>query len=314
MRELPGRDADEFDWVRYEQAGVFTTAQAIGLIGRAALRRHLSQGRWRSICRGVLLSENGRLAQAQQLWVAVLVAGPGARLAGHTAAAEGGVRALVAEPIEVVVPAVRRCSDRLPKLPADMPGVRVHRTCVLPASHCQVGQPPRTTIARSVVDAASWASGEREAQLMILSACQQRRVDPAELRAVLELLPTARRRRLIKATIADVEGGATALSEVDFLALCRRHHLPAPDTQVHRTDADGRRRFLDAYWKAAHLHVEIDGSHHMSVRQWSDDQVRQNRIWLRGDRILRFPAWLVRTDPAAVAAQLREALDITAPQ
>jgi hypothetical protein len=35
---------------------------------------------------------------------------------------------------------------------------------------------------------------------------------------------------------------------------------------------------------------------------------RQNEIWIAGDRVLRFPAWLVHRRPAEVAAQIRTAL------
>ncbi|MEU4421342.1 hypothetical protein AB0F81_12010 [Actinoplanes sp. NPDC024001] len=291
---------------------MLTTAQAVDLVGRSALRRHLNQERWRSVCRGIVLTGNGQLTRSQQLWVATLAAGPGARLAGRAAATEAGVKGLAAEPLDVLIPAERHRSGRLARLPADMARVRVHRTSVLPAEHLQLGRPPRTTSARAVVDAASWAGGPRESQMIILSACQQRRVTPERLRAVLGRLPVLRRRRLIAATIADVEGGVGAHSEADFLTLCRRHSLPRPDMQEQRPDTTGRMRYLDAYWRAARLHVEIDGSHHMDVRQWSADMLRQNRIWISGDRILRFPAWLVRSEPAAVAAQLREAL-ATAP-
>lgn len=106
----------------------------------------------------------------------------------------------------------------------------------------------------------------------------------------------------------DALGGATALSEIDFVKLCRRHRLPEPDLQERRKDAGGRTRYLDAYWRKWKLHVEIDGAHHMDARHWGKDMLRQNEVWLEGDRVLRFPAFLVRTEPLAVVAQLRAAL------
>jgi very-short-patch-repair endonuclease len=139
-------------------------------------------------------------------------------------------------------------------------------------------------------------------------ACQQRRVLPGEVAEVLAVLPTVRRRRLMLTTLIDIEGGAAALSEIDFASLCRRYRLPQPDRKVHRTDFAGRRRYLDAYWPAHRLHVEIDGAHHMDAMQWAADMLRQNEVWIAGDRILRFPAWLIRADPATVADQLRAAL------
>ncbi|WP_246607494.1 endonuclease domain-containing protein [Paractinoplanes toevensis] len=287
---------------------MLTIPQAERLLGARTVRSHLRQRRWRRICRGVLLTENGQLRRDQQLWIAVLVAGHGARLAGAVAAAEGGVQGLRTEPIDVLVPAERGRTSRLPSLPADMLRVRVHRTTVLPRKHQQVGLPPRTTVARAVVDGAAWAGSEYEARDLIARAHQQRRVTVEELAVVLADLPRIRRHRRINLTIADLAGGATALSEIDLMALCRRRRIPVPDLQLARSDETGRIRFVDAHWTGARLLVEVDGSHHMEARHWTADMLRQNQIWLDGERILRFPASLVRSDPGAVAAQIRAAL------
>jgi very-short-patch-repair endonuclease len=308
MRDFPAADADDFEWLLFEQAGVITTQQAFGFLGRAAVRTNLAQQRWRRICQGVLLSENGRLWRDQQLWVAVLAAGDGARLSGASAATLSGVRGIRLEPIDVLVPASRNRTGRLAGLPSDMPEVRVHRTTILPAGHQRRSRPPCTTVARAVVDGASWASSDHEARVIVMNACQQRHVKPSSLRRVLADMPRVRRRQLIRTTVADIEGGAESLSEVDLVSLCRRFRLPRPVQQVARIDADGRRRFLDAYWPEARLHVEVDGAHHVAFGQWAADMHRQNQVWVRGDRILRFPAYVVRSKPAEVAAQLRAAL------
>jgi hypothetical protein len=292
----------------FEQSGVLTTAQAVGLVGRGVLRRHLRHGRWRRICRGVVATRNGELTPEQQQWVAVLVGGPDAMLAGAAAAAASGVRGLRVDPLAVLIPAARSASVLLPRLPPDMPGVRLYRSSVLPEEHRQVGRPPRTTIARSVVDAAAWARSDREARAVLAAACQQRRVTPGEILNVLSVLTRVRRRRLVRSTLTDIAGGALALSEIDFVGLCRRFRLPMPDLQERRRDADGRTRYLDAYWREWQVHVEVDGAHHMDVRQWAADMLRQNQVWIAGDRVLRFPAWLLRTRPADVAAQLHAAL------
>jgi very-short-patch-repair endonuclease len=288
------------------QCGVLRTEQAVTLLGRGRVRGHLRLGRWRRICPGVLLAGNGELTTVQQWWAAVLIGGAGALLAGTAAAAAGGVRGLSTEPIAVLIPAAR--NTRVPRLPPDMPGVRVYRSSVLPAEHRQAGSPPRTTMARSVVDAAAWASCDRAAQVILAAACQQRRVTPAKILDVLSVLTRVRRRAFIRSTVHDIAGGALALSEIDLLALCRRFGLPAPDMQRRRQDAGGRDRYVDAYFREGRLLVEVDGAHHMDVAQWSDDMLRQNRIWMSGERILRFPAWLVRSRPGEVAEQLRAAL------
>ncbi len=301
-------DDRSWDDIQHEQSGVVTSAQAVRSLGRGVVRSRLAQGRWRRICRGVLLTGNGRLHHDQQLWVAVLTAGTDAFLAGATAAAEHGVRLRHHRELHVLVPAERNATPMAGHLPDDMPPVRIHRTTVLPPAHRHAARPPRTSVARSVVDAAAWAGTDDAARTIIAASVQQRCVRPGDIRTVLTIQRRVRRRRLIDLTLADVEGGARALSEIDFLQLCRRHALPSPDLQQHRRDGYGRRRYLDAYWHAQRVHAEVDGAHHMEVEHWAADMLRQNALWIRGDRVLRFPAWLVRARPDEVAAQLRAAL------
>jgi very-short-patch-repair endonuclease len=200
----------------------------------------------------------------------------------------------------------------LQRLPPDLPAVFVHRTGVLPDSHVQVGDPTRTVMVRSLVDAAAWARTDDEARTIIAAGCQQRRVTSDELLEIVAQLPRARRRSLVVETARDAAGGATALSEIDFIRLCRRAKLPIPDLQERRTDASGRIRYLDAYWHLYRLHVEVDGAHHMDAGQWEADMRRQNDVWISGDRILRFSAWQVRHRPAEVIEQLQRALNLAA--
>jgi very-short-patch-repair endonuclease len=306
---LPGDGADELEWLLFEQSGVLTTAQAARLLSPGKVRHLVGTGRWRRWCRGVLVAHPAELNRQQQLWVAVLSVGGGAVLAGLAAAGEAGLRGFRAEPIDLLVPATRTTATARQRLRPGMPGVRVHRTGVLPPEHIQAARPIRTTTARALVDAAGWVRGEDEARSIIAAGCQQRLATPAEIVAVVERMPRARRRVLIVETARYAQGGATALSEIDFVRLCRRHRLPAPDLQERRRDAAGRTRFLDAYWREWRLHAEVDGAHHMAVRHWEADMTRQNDVWIAGDRILRFSAGQVRHHPAEVAAQVHRALE-----
>jgi very-short-patch-repair endonuclease len=114
----------------------------------------------------------------------------------------------------------------------------------------------------------------------------------------------------LAAAVADIGGGAEALSEIDFVRLCRRHGLPAPVQQLRR-DPSGRRRYLDATWRRADgrlVVVEVDGALHLAARRWWDDQLRQNELALADALVLRFPSVVVRTKERLVASQLRRAL------
>lgn len=301
-------EADDLTRTIFEQSGVLSVGQAERLAGRGIVRGHLTAGRWRSLCHGLVVTHNGKLDRQQHLWVAVLVAGAGAALAGPTALVEAGVRGLRERAIHILIPAPRNRSRRLPRLPAGMPPIRVVRTRFLPAEHLQAARPPRTTVARAAVDAAVWATRAGGARLALAAACQQGKVRPEEIFEVLAVRRGLPRLRMINATMLDIAGGAQALSEINLVELCRRFTLPAPDLQTKRKDASGRIRYLDAYWRRWRLHVEIDGAHHMDVAQWADDMLRQNQVWISGDRILRFPAALIRERPGLVAGQLDAAL------
>ena len=67
------------------------------------------------------------------------------------------------------------------------PGVVVHRTRTLTDGDIyRAVRPPCTTIARSVVDAASWASSADEARTVIAMVFQQRMTTLAEIAAVVD--------------------------------------------------------------------------------------------------------------------------------
>jgi Protein of unknown function (DUF559) len=162
--------------------------------------------------------------------------------------------------------------------------------------------------ARSVIDAAVWASSDDRARAIITAAFQQRLVDHAAMLAALSRFGRLGRRELITSTIHDAAGGSESIAEHDFLILCRCGRLPEPTRQVVTTDAAGRRRYRDAYFKEFAVHVEIDGGQHTEVRQWWADMQRQNAMGINGDRVLRFPAWALRNDPDRVLEQVRAAL------
>jgi hypothetical protein len=54
-----------------------------------------------------------------------------------------------------------------------------------------------------------------------------------------------RHRRRLTLFLADLAGGAEALSEVEFLRWCRRPAFPKPRMNV-RLDSAGQRQYLDA--------------------------------------------------------------------
>lgn len=301
-RALPSDDADELTWLLFRQEDVLSLQQARAHLTRKAIRHRVTTGRWRQAHRAVLVAHNGPVGPVQLRWIAVLAAGPTALLGGVTAAQAGGLRGFPRRVVHLLLPAATRRSP----LPA---GVLAHRTTHLPGSDVvPVAAPPRTTAARSIVDAAQWAPTDIQARAIVAAAFQQRLVGGDDLHEVVERMPRIRRRQLILSTATDAAGGAHSLGELDLLKLVRDAGLPEPTRQVVRRDSAGRRRYLDAYFEQWRVHVEVDGGQHLDPAHAWADMRRQNDLWVEGDRVLRFPAWVLRADPEAVIAQLRAAL------
>jgi hypothetical protein len=289
------------------QDGVLETRSALTYLSPGALRWRLESGRWQQPCRGVVVAHSGPLTDAQILRVAIVWAGRGAALAGLTAARLQGFRGFEekASPVHLLLPAARTARDTPPPFP-----VVVHYSRNLTVADIHpVRQPPQTRIARSLVDAAAWMATDRGAQAVVAAGVQQRLVRAADLVAELDRNERLHRRRLLKTTLADIAGGAQALSELDFTRLVvRQFNLPEPDRQVPRRDGKGRRRWLDACWEKARLVAEIDGAAHIDALQYWDDMDRANDLTLENYHVMRFPAWVVRYQPEHVAAKIRRAL------
>jgi hypothetical protein len=282
-----------------------TTARDLraGGIGRRQLHTELVNGRWRRAGLAIVL-HNGPLSRAQQLRVAQVHAGPRAIFTAFTAAEIAGMTGWIRDEVHLLAPA----------------GTRVRGGCPVPLrlhlhGATRVRRERRSSIEalpHALVRAAGTFATARPGAGLLAASVQQGRASAAELRAALAAAPRVRHRAALRAAVVDIEGGSEALSEIDFVRLCRRNNLPPPAQQVVRRDASGRRRYLDATWRRADgrlVVVEIDGALHLIVRRWWDDQLRQNEIVLTGDAILlRYPSIVLRTEERLVIDQLRRAL------
>jgi hypothetical protein len=292
--------------------GVLTSAAALRHMSEEQLRWKVASGRWQKPARGVLVAQSGPLTDRQLLRVALLAAGPQVALAGLTAAHLDGLtgfgdRGMVSDrPIYLLVPyGHRRRTAPLGLTVVTHYSRRLGDEDVHPAR-----QPRRTRIARSIVDAASWMATDRGAMAVLAAGVQQRLVRVEDVRQAAETVIKFRRRKLILEALRDIAGGAQALSELDFtMSVVRAFHLPEPTRQAARSDARGRRRWTDVSWDEHKLAVEIDGAQHTEnpLQRW-DDMERDIDLGAGGYLTLRFPAWLVRQDPAYIARRILEAL------
>jgi hypothetical protein len=253
-----------------------------------------------------IVLHNGPLTAQERWYVARVHGGPGALLTAFTAAEAYGLRGWPRDEVHVLAKPGTRVSPRSP-----VP-VGLHRV----GDWTRVRRHPRGPVhvlAQALLVAAASFDSPRPACGILAAAVQQRLVTPWRLRTALGDARCTPHRSILLHAVDDIAQGAQALSEIDFVRLCRRFKLPPPVQQLVRREPGGRRRYLDATWRRPDgrlVVVEVDGAVHMDQRRWWSDQARQNRLVLANAVVLRYPSVVVRTQPELVAAELREALGI----
>jgi very-short-patch-repair endonuclease len=279
---------------------------------RSALESMLTMGRWSARGDLVVVMHNGPLISQQELWLAVLNAGPVAALAARTAATDQGLVGWDAECIEVLVPRGTVVNRRI--------GIdqKIHESRRFSADDVHRGRGlPQVRIERALIDAATWSRNPRTACGVVAAGVQQRLTTAGRLFDELADAGQVRHRRLLAAALVDIEGGAHAVSEMDFLRFCRRNGLPKPEQQKVRREASGRRRYLDATFRRSDgrlVRVEVDGALHLVVQTYWNDMSRGNELVIDRELVLRFPSYVVYANDAAAVSQLRRALKLSEPQ
>ena len=308
-------DAGPRHWsqVVAEQDGVISRRQAgLGGLSEDAWQWRLDTGRWRTILPGVAVTHSGEATQRQRAWSGVLYSGRDALLSGDAALVEHGMRMPSGTVLDVAIPKERIVVGR--RLTGDGPefaGLVPHRVRRLSQWRHPARQPPVVRVVPAVLQASAWATSDRAGEWRVAAAVQQRLVRPADLRRDLAQMVQLPRTPLLRTVLDDVELGAHAASELDFLRFLRRSELPAPD-RLQRPVRTGSVLYLDAWWERQRVCAEIDGAHHRVVGEWDADALRANHVVIteRHDRVLllRYTTGNLRHDGPRVAAQLASAL------
>lgn len=281
-----------------------TSARALQSHGvsRVQLDAQLAAGRWQRAGLAVVL-HNGPLSPTQRRRVAQIHAGPQAIFTAFTAVELVGIRSWSRDEVHLLVPAGTRERAGSP-----VP-LRLHLHG--PAPIRRAGRTDIEALPDALLRAAATFDSVRPGCGLLAASVQQRRATAADLAEAIERAPRTRHRALLRLAVADIAGGSEALSEIDFVRLCRRHRLPEPSRQAVRCEPSGRRRYLDASWRRSDgrlVVVEVDGALHLAPRRWWDDQLRQNELALADALVLRYPTVVVRAEEALVVEQLRRAL------
>ncbi len=242
---------------------------------------------------------SGPLSQQQQRWAAVLAQPSVAALAGETAAIAHGLTWSGGEDIHVVVPA----GSHFPTLD----GVVLHVSRRFSATDVHpVRTPPIVRVERALIDAAAWSPRARTACGFLAAGVQQRLTTAPRLIDELGLAGLVNHRKLLWHCLADIEGGAQSLAEIDMGKVAAGAGVPLPLRQAVRLDARGRRRYIDVDFGG--FDAEVDGALHLRPLSYWEDMSRQNDIVIEGGRpMLRFSSLALRIDVPTVHRQLRAA-------
>jgi hypothetical protein len=284
------------------QAGALSRAQLAALSFTASqIRWAVRDRRWQLVGRRVVVLTNSPLTAEQREWVAVLMLGKPAALAGLSAAADAGLQGF--EPDKVHVLVRHATHTAAPKW------VKLHESRRFTAADIACGSgAPRTHPAGSIVDAATWSRWPRRACAILCAAVQQRLVTAAQLEAELRAAGRIRHVAIMRDILGDIGGGGHTLAEIDLGRLARRAGLGPPRRQRLRREPGGKVRWLDAEFDLPDgtvLAVEVDGAVHIQPESWWDDADRQNEVVIGKQPVLRFPSLVIRLDESRVVDQLR---------
>jgi hypothetical protein len=282
------------------QGGVLSRKQLYAFgVTRWQIRGHVRARRWQLIGDQCVVLHNAEVSPVGHWWAAVFQGGPRAHLDGASALIADGLGRFTVDRIRVSVPRgarIRRC-----------PAYDIRQTRRWSAADRAPSGVPRTRPAVAAVRAGLWAVSDRQAALVITMTVQQGLATAESIGLELLRVRRHKRRLFLHALVNDLIDGARSLGEIDFVAECRRRGLPPPERQVLRRDARNR-YYLDLYWPAARLVVEIDGIHHTWAESVVGDALRQNALALDCDTVLRVPLLGFRLSPDEFFAQIAEAL------
>jgi hypothetical protein len=289
--------------VEARRHGVWRRRDLTGRFTESRVQAQLDARRWQAPLAQVVVLHNGPLTEQQTMWAVLMAGPPGTLLHGLSGLEHDGFSGFKADALSVVIPgsSANPRSHQL-KVPGDW-DVRVRWSTML--GHEDVNAlaiPPRTRVARSVLDAASDRVSERRSRVIVLAAVQQQLVRPGQLWSALGRRGRCRNRRLIVESINDADGGVQSLPERELAVICRRLRLPEPERQQALRRADGH-YFLDNDWPDFGIRAEIHGIPHARVVNWDDDLLRQNDVNVTAG-LLVFSSYAVRRNTRRVAHQL----------
>jgi hypothetical protein len=203
---------------------------------------------------------------------------------------------------DVLVPATRQRRDAA--------FVRLHRTIRFPSRIWEVGPVRYVRLPRAVADAVRGLESLREVRAIVADAVQHGKCTVTNLVAELTAGPSSGS-VLFREALADVADGLRSTAEGDLRSLLIKSRLPMPLFNASLYDGDGT--FIarpDAWWPEYGIAVEVDSREwHMSPDDHAKTLARGRRMAKYQIVVLRFTPRQIRTEPAQVIKDIRDALN-----
>ena len=297
-------DRDALDGLLVQQLDVIARHQALAVgASENALRHRLRPGgSWCHLLPGVYLAATGAPTTLQQEMAALLYAGPGSVITGPAALRRHHIRTELTDLVDVLVPATRQRRDAA--------FVRLRRTTRMPGRTWEVGPVRYVPPSRAVADAVRGLPSLRDVRAVVADAVQRGSCAVKDLLAELAEGPKAGS-TLFREALADVADGIRSAAEGDLRSLLVTSRLPMPLFNASLYDGDGT--FIarpDAWWPEHGIAVEVDSREwHMSPDDHAKTLARGRRMAKYQIIVLRFTPRQIRTEPAQVIKDIRDALN-----
>jgi hypothetical protein len=275
-------------------------ALACGMTPGALRYRTRAGGPWQRLLPGAYLAATGTPTTEQRELAALAHAGSDSVITGPAALRHHAIRAPDCTLITVLIPAERKVQSagfvrvwrtaRMPRILLDDQGVRI----VLPA--------------RAVADTARHLASLREVRAVVAAAVQTRVCSISQLAEELEEGPR-RWSALLRQAIAEARDGVRSVVEAEFRDLIRRAGLPMPLFNARLLDGEMFIAKPDAWWPDAGVAAEVDSREwHLNPSDWERTVRRHTAMTEHGILVLHFTPSMIRGEPAAVAAKIRNGL------
>jgi hypothetical protein len=295
-------DHDALDALLRKQQFVVSRAQAAacGVTPAALQYRIRPGGPWQRLLPGVYLAVTGTPTPAQREIAALVYTGPGSVMTGLAALRKHGIRVPNGSRIAVLVPARRPRVSRA--FVSALPTTR------MPERICYEGAVRFTLPPRAVADAARELTSFRAVRAVIADTVQRGLCRVDWLGEELRQGPV-RKSAWLRRALAEVADGIRSAAEADLRDLIIKARLPVPMFNARLYLGPTFLAAVDAWWPQAGVAVEVDSREwHLSPADWDHTLRRGRRLSAHGVIVLHVTPGQLRTQSAAVLADIRRAL------